>query len=295
MSWLVVAKVLPPLRGGNPPDYQAILKSENDEPAVVCWDIRFRGALVGWAGTRAERQPNGIGRIQNVVRFHDLPLEEILAELLGSLGALLKPVMASSIGAEIDLGMSSEMNFDRRGRLLNVDTSVDIGDLDDLINLHGVVQKDQLELVVRSQSLAAEDDELAAAGAVLYQQSIRLPNDALFADAFSPHPRMPDLYLHQTWTFEAYRPFPPNSPLEVVEAIVEKEDVITWNGKAVQTFVVAYRSEAGSGITATRDPIGKLWVMRDGTVIKQQLKLSNLRFTFDRRPDDACKDLVIDE
>jgi hypothetical protein len=71
--------------------------------------------------------------------------------------------------------------------------------------------------------------------------------------------------------------------LQIVQAEVEKEDIVVWDGDLVSTFVVVYRGEAGTGLTAAREPFSRLWVRPDGTVIKQELKLSSLRIEFVRR------------
>ena len=50
--------------------------------------------------------------------------------------------------------------------------------------------------------------------------------------------------------------------------------------------MVAYRGEAGSGIGATREPIGRAWVRGDGLILWQEVAISNLLLTMERLPDD---------
>ena len=58
MSWLVVAKVLPPLRVGDPPNYRSILSQSKLHPSV-CWSIHLNEAPVGWAASRIVRTSGG--------------------------------------------------------------------------------------------------------------------------------------------------------------------------------------------------------------------------------------------
>ena len=76
MSWLVVAKILPPMRVGEPPSYLAIVQeSEQDEP--VCWTIRLRERTIGWAANRIVRRNDGIADLYSRVYLAELPLDEL--------------------------------------------------------------------------------------------------------------------------------------------------------------------------------------------------------------------------
>ena len=85
-----------------------------------------------------------------------------------------------------------------------------------------------------------------------------------------------------------YRPFPPNSPLQIVQAKVERNEVYVWNNQSLRAFQVVYRDDAGSGITLAREPIGKMWVREDGEVLQQDARLANMHFRCIRLPDEAC-------
>lgn len=43
--------------------------------------------------------------------------------------------------------------------------------------------------------------------------------------------------------------------LALIEATVEAEELIGWNGQLVKTKVVTYRGDAGSGLSSTRTPL----------------------------------------
>jgi hypothetical protein len=61
--------------------------------------------------------------------------------------------------------------------------------------------------------------------------------------------------------------------------------VILWDGNEVETLLIVYRTDAGSGVQAARDPVGWEWVRRDGVVLRQEIALSRLRLRFERLPD----------
>jgi len=51
---------------------------------------------------------------------------------------------------------------------------------------------------------------------------------------------------------------------------------------------VVYRSDPGHGLGSDEHPRGRLWVRRDGTVLKQQVMIFNSTMTFVRLPDDQA-------
>jgi hypothetical protein len=129
----------------------------------------------------------------------------------------------------------------------------------------------------------------ADGGETFFRQQLELPPNLLVRDAFTPRGELTDLRLGQTWTIPVYRPFPPNSPVQIVEARVERHEIIIWNGDDVETKLLVYRSDAGSGIHATREPIGREWIRADGTVLRQEIALSGLKLLFERLPDEALE------
>jgi hypothetical protein len=74
---------------------------------------------------------------------------------------------------------------------------------------------------------------------------------------------------------------PPNSPVEILRATVEREVTLSWGGHADKAWLVTYRAESGLSLFDRARPQAKLWVRRDGTVLQQEISLaeSTLRFT----------------
>ena len=79
----------------------------------------------------------------------------------------------------------------------------------------------------------------------------------------------------------------PHDPLTLIAATVEAEQLIGWNGQLVKTNVVTYRGDAGSGLSSTRTPMSRVWVAKDGTVLRQEIRLASIRVQFVRLPDDV--------
>ena len=90
-------------------------------------------------------------------------------------------------------------------------------------------------------------------------------------------------------TFQMYRPLLPNRPLDLVEATVEGYDEIPWCGQTVKALQVVYRRAAGSSLSLDRE-LGSVWVLSDGTVVRQTLHWGSLELTFHRQPpEDAVR------
>lgn len=284
MGWLLVEKILPTMNGGDQPDFSAVLPAADEPPRPVCWEIQYRGRDIGSASSEAVRQDDNSGRAESDVHFHGLPLSEIISELLGTVGALVKPLWSGDEEITVDMTIHSEMEIAAGGKLESFVTSVRLGELEDVVEVRGQVRGGKLRVEVYSPTSNEDQRQMQ----LRYRDEIDLPSDALASGALSPQPRLANLHVGQTWTFPVYRPFPPNSPVQMVQARVEREDLFTWNGQPERVFHVVYRDDAGSGITIAREPIGRLWVRPDGTVLQQEARLANLYFRFIRRPDDAC-------
>jgi hypothetical protein len=278
MTWLAVEKVLPPLVGGNAPDYRAPLAEAPRNPRPVAWRLMWDNRIIGHAITQVQPLKEEGAEMRSVVRFEKLDVKKLLEQLLGVFARLVP-----SLGDEelrFDMTIVSRLQFDREKTLRRVDTSLEVADMPRVLNLHGAVQDGRLLDVVVFSGDRRPDK--ADAGREIFRQQLELPRDALVGDAFAPNPELKNLEVGQSWTVPVYRPFPPNSPVQIIEAKAERLDTIDWGGDSVEVVVVAYRNEAGSGIGAAREPVGRAWVRPDGMVLRQEVVVSSVRLEFER-------------
>jgi len=276
MTWLLTEKVIPPMLGGDPPDYQSVLEPAAHEKLPDAWKLRWKERTVGFAASRVEARPNGELDRLSFVEFEELPLEAILSEMLGPVAAIVKPLIQNNRGLDLDMLVATRMTFDVDRRLSRFETNIDLGDFRDFLRLKGTVQEDgKLDIVAQLSSGNFGSGQT-------FKRSVQLPPEALVEGALSPRPELKDLYIGQKWTIPVFRSFPPNSPVQILQAEVEKHEDIMWGTDYVETKLVVYRTEAGSGVQATRAPISREWVRKDGAVLRQQVRFSGLELTFER-------------
>lgn len=281
MTWLLAEKVIPPMLGGDPPDYQSVLEPPKAEKLPDAWKLRWQQQTVGFAASRINTRPNGETDRLTFVELEDLPLEELLSEMLGPIAAVVKPLIRDSSGLDLDMVIATRMTFDAKRRLSRFDTNIELSGVQDFLTLKGTVQEDgQLKIV-------AQLSNGSPGSGPTFKNSVQLPPEALVEGSLAPRPELKGLYIGQKWTIPVFRSFPPNSPVQILQAEVEKHDYIMWDGDQVETKLVVYRTEAGSGVQATRDPVSREWVRDDGAVLKQQVRFSGLELTFEREEHDS--------
>jgi hypothetical protein len=271
MMWLAITKVLPPLRVGEPPTYRSILAQEHGADPVG-WLLRLNDETLGWAATRMVRRPDGMTVIQGRVFLQELPLDEMGP---GWLNRLIKPLLRPG---SLELDARSRVDIDPLGRLTGFETRVQIADLPDAIRIHGVVDGTQLHISVSSGD------------SISYKEDRYLPPGAFVGDELLPQSTLPGLRVGQTWTMPVYSPLRPHkNPIEVLQATVEGQERILWNGEPVESLLVVYRADSGSGLTSQHEPRGKLWVRPDGEVVRQQIMFFNSPLWFGRLTPEQCE------
>ncbi len=281
MSWLALDKLLPPLLGGQAPDYHSAVAEAPLQPPPVAWRLIWEERPVGYAVTRVRPAHHG-AELRSLVHFEQLEVKRILQQLFGGFARLL-PALGDD-GFRLDMKIASRLRFNDENLLSRIDTSIGIAETPHVLNLHGnVAEGNTLDIVAFSGSRFPDANK--ADGGTVYRQQLDLPRDALVGDAFAPNSELKNLTVGQTWTIPVYRPFPPNSPVQIIEASAERLELLYWNGEPVEVMVVAYRGEAGSGIAAARRPTGRVWVRPDGLVLRQEVMFSSLRLIFERIPE----------
>jgi len=272
MSWLLVEKVLPPLLVGEPPSYRTIVEAQRGEPPVG-WKMSFDGRRVGWALSTTTALPEDITEVHSWVHFDQLPLEDLTP---GWLRTLVRP--AEQPAGRLEMDAKNTTWIDPLGHLSSFKSEVRVTPLDDVIRMQGTIEGSQLKFEIRT-------------GGLSYEMEAQIPQNALLSDALSPRTQLPGIRPGQRWTVPVYSPLrPPSHPLEILQAEVTGTEPIVWNGGTVQTLLVVYRSDPGYGLGSQERPRGKLWVRRDGTVLKQQAKIFNSTMTFVRlSPDESAE------
>ena len=266
MSWLVVAKVLPPLLRGDPPNYQTILPQAGEKPpAPVAWRMYWGERPVGRAESTVERRLDGMTDLVTHVEIAGLPLTEVAPTWLAPLLRQLGP-------GEAELNLKADSNFaiDPLGRLVSFHSSLGLAGQPNAITLEGLVEDGRLKVIARYDQY-------------VHDSEMFLPGDALIGNALSPQQRLPGLRIGQTWTVPVFSPFrAPDSPAEILQATVEADELIVHEGQTLDARLVVYRSDPGAGPQALHRVRGKLWVHPDGTVLKQELMVLDTRLTFVR-------------
>jgi hypothetical protein len=114
---------------------------------------------------------------------------------------------------------------------------------------------------------------------------------AMLRDEFSPQSHLPGLRNGQAWTVNVFSPMRPDAdPLEVIHAKVEGRQLIVWEGRVVQAWLVVYR--APSKASPEGEIRGKTWVHPNGEVLQQEAKFSSATVAFRRLPDQQAVKLV---
>ncbi|MBN2294394.1 MAG: hypothetical protein JXM70_18340 [Pirellulales bacterium] len=280
MGWLVKEKVLPPLLLGDPPSNQTILQARRGHPPVR-WQILWNNNEVGWATNSTKELPKGCTRIDSHVHFDDLPVDEMAP---GWLRAIFHVVERVGGSADDDKGNAihdiqtdavSSFIIDASNRLSEIESSLSFQPSGQTISMQGVAKDDKLELTVHSF-----DVDLKA--------QVPLDTDAFLRDALSPTTRLPNLYEGRTWTVSVLTPLKyPNSPHEILLAKVEGLHLITYNGSPKAVWLVTYHNNPGKKLSTDTKPRAKLWVQRDGVVLKQEMSILNSTITFVRIPDNC--------
>ncbi|MEX2114624.1 MAG: hypothetical protein WD845_15630 [Pirellulales bacterium] len=273
MTWLVVAKVLPPLRVGEPPSYQAILDESQRQP-TACWSIHVDGQPIGWAASKLVRRKDRITELHSRVYLARLPLDELAP---GWLAKVLKPVLGDL--GRLDVDKQSQIVVDPLGRLVGFESRVRIAEIRDAIKVSGQVEGSTLRITVRSGDIPTTVESY-------------LPPNALITDELSPQAVLPALRVGQRWTVPLYSPFrPPNSPIEILQAQVERAESITWDGRQDSGKLIVFRSDPGSGPSGD-EVRGRMWVRDDGLVVRQEVTVLRSRLVFARLSTDPAERLI---
>lgn len=280
MGWLVESKVLPPLKRGDPPDYRSMYSDDPFEEDPVGWDMMLNGKPIGWAVSRLAKYANGTSRayhttnLNSHIHFDRIPVQDLSPAWMK---ALWRSTAAPS--DEMKMDAHSNLEIDSLGHLARFSSALRVAGMRDSIKINGEVHASLLKVTVE-------------AGQFRDHFETYLPSDALVADELSPQSRMTGLRVGQEWTVPVFSPLrPPNTPVEILQARVEKSDPLVWEDRAVPVCQVIYRSDSGSAMSSSREPRAKLWVDDKGAVLRQEVSVLGSRLVFSRMSAQRSADL----
>jgi hypothetical protein len=274
MTWLITQKMIPSFWVGQPPSYQTILEAQQREPPVG-WTMLLNDKRLGWALSSVVTQDRGSEEIKALdqgpkeihswVHFDNLPIQELTA---GWNRAIFRLIDQST--EQLAMDVHNSLTIDSLGKLLRFDSRVQLEATKNVLRMQGVVQGTQLHVELHSGDFA-------------YSAEAALPQNALLSDALSPQTQLPNLAKGQTWTVPVLSPFrPTSSAMEILYAVVEEKEPIYWDSDMHDAWVVTYKNDPGVSFESDSGKRGKLWVLEDGTVIKQQVLIFDSKLCFIR-------------
>lgn len=259
MSWLMVARILPPFFHGEPPGHGVLNRSE-----PVCWQIEYDGRAVGHAVSQAVPGALGTTEIHSRVLVEGIDIRKLAPQWMGSL--------VRGLG-EISLDTRTALVVDSLGNLSAFETRVWLNDLPIVMKVLGRV--DGADLVLKLQT-----------GDVTHEVRYPVPNQALLTSELIPEPKLLHLYVGRTWQQEVYSPFrPPTSSLEIMQAEVVEESWIEHQSERTRAKKIEFRTLPPAGVAASNTLRAVVWVSDDGTVLRQDVHLLDVKLRFERRSE----------
>jgi hypothetical protein len=259
MSWLMVARILPPFFNGEPPGHGALLR---DEP--VCWDIEHGGERIGHAVSKAVPGAMGTTEIHSRVRLDSLEIRKLAPQWMS--------MIVRGIGT-ISLDTRSRIVIDSLDNLTSFETRVRLNDLPLVMKVSGRVDGPDLLLKITS-------------GEVTHTARYPVPKESLLASELIPEPKLLQVYVGRKWQQEVYSPFrPPRDSLEVLQAEVVEECWFERHGERTRAKKIEFRAMSPAGVATDNTLRAVVWVGDDGTVLRQDLHLMDTKLRFERRDE----------
>jgi hypothetical protein len=256
MSWLMVARILPPFFQGEPPTQGVLIR---DEP--TCWEIQFNNKVVGHAVSQAVPGALGTTEIHSRVLLQNIEVKELAPQWMGSLVRVL---------GEVSLDIRSRFSLDTLKNLSQFNTKVRINDLPLVMRVVGVVDGPELKLKIQS-------------GDATHEISYPAPNNSQLTNELMPDSKLLQIYVGRKWQQELYSPFrPPGNSLEIMQAEVVEERFIDHRGERVNARKIEYRSLSSAGVATNNNRRAVVWVADDGMVIRQDVYLMDAKLRFER-------------
>src|SRR6476660_6870416 len=180
MSWLMVARILPPFFHGEPPTHGTLVHDP------VCWEIQYGGRQVGHAVSQAVPGAMSTTEIHSRIKIDGIEVRELAPQWMGSL--------VRSLGA-VSLDTRSVFVLDSLNNLSSFTTKVRLNDLPVIMRVRGRVDGAELKLTIQS-------------GDVTHPPvSYPIPSYSSLTSELIPDPKMLQIYVGRKWQQEVYSPF----------------------------------------------------------------------------------------
>ncbi len=267
MTWLVGAKIMPAfLQGEAPPTGTPAL-----EP--VSWSISMAGKNVGIAAYQVVSGAEKTSEIHSRVRLRQVPLAQMVPRWMSK--------MVDHLG-DLTVDTRTRTVLDPLGNLASFDTSVTVNELPTSVKISGHVIGGSLKVRIQyGDSLQRFDYPWTAQGPL--------------SSDLTPEPKLLGVTVGQQWQRETYNPFGgPSGAFELMQAKVVAEEPLYYNQRLTNTRRIEFRSLSDVGVSTDDRCRAKLWVSDDGTVVRQEAQLLNVRLRFDRLDDDESKRVAAD-
>ncbi len=258
MAWLVTERVLPSFLSGQPP-----LVETYETGKAVAWSVEWAGKRVGRAASMRLPGAAGTTDLRNRVILNKVPLLELAPAWMR--------VVVGEIG-NIDLDATTRMEFDSLGNFSSFESRIALNDLPAILKMSGRVENSYLELKVST-------------GSISHTTPIYLPNSQALNESLFPEARITNLTIGDQWREEVYSPFrAPGNPVELLQAEVVSEELLTYLGKPRRVLCVEYRSMVGSGVPRSTGLRAVTWVDREGDVLRRDVYIGTSKLRFERLP-----------
>jgi hypothetical protein len=266
MSWLMVARILPPFFQGEPPSHGRPVR---DEP--ICWQIEYQGQPIGYAVSQAVAGALETTEIYSRVMLERIGIRDLAPQWMGSL--------VRGIG-EISVDSRTRLVLDSLRNLSSFETKIRLNDMPLVMRVVGRVEGPELRMKIQS-------------GEITHEMSYPVPSSAMLANELMPEPKLLQVYVGRKWQQEMFSPFrPPTSSMEIVQAEVVEEGTIEHRGESVHARTIEYRSLTAAGVSADNTLRAVVWVADDGMVLRQDVYLMNAKLRFVRCTERPMIDLA---
>lgn len=266
MSWLMVARILPPFFVGEPPSHGARVRSE-----PVCWEIEYEGDSIGHAVSQTVPGALDTTEVYSRVILKRINLRELAPQWMGHL--------VRGIG-KISVDTRSRLVLDSLGSLSSFETKIRLNDMPLVMRVVGQVEGAELQLKVQS-------------GEITHEMSYPAPSQSLVANELVPEPKLLQVYVGRKWQQEVFSPFrPPTSSMEILQAEVVEEALIHHRGTRTHARKIEYRTLTTAGVAADNTLRAVVWVADDGMVLRQDIYLMGAKLRFLRCTDSPMIELA---